>query len=201
MPSINSRHQLLLVIHDREVSRPSNTGLLATQCLTNSLAWIRGVKGEEGLKYSDLADENYENFLLYPSADAQVLGTDLLPAKPIRLIVPDGNWGQGSRTASRIRAQLNVKTVILPSGQTTRYRLRKELHKDGLATFEAIARAFGVLENVQVQEQMEHIFNIFIERNLFMRGQLSREQVYGGISDAAYKEWMESLKTGTQECI
>lgn len=183
LPRINTDLRLLLVIHRRELDRPSNTGMFAVKCLAQGEAWVRGAMGTEALDFTKLADDGFTNLLLYPNEDAMVLTPELVAGlkKPVRLIVPDGNWGQASRTASRIRSSLNPQTVIIPPGKRTEYRLRKEMHKDGLATFEAIARVMGLFEGEKVQQELEHFFRILVERSLYMRGRLGKEEVYGGI--------------------
>jgi DTW domain-containing protein YfiP len=187
LPRIKTKTQLLLVIHKKEVKRTSNTGLLAVRCLENSSYWVRGEEGKEALDFMTLANQGITNLLLYPSADTQPLTPEFLTTLkgPLRLIVPDGNWGQASRTASRIRSSLNPQTVTLPVAIQTNYRLRKELHKDGLATFEAIARAMTCLEGEDIEAQMTPVFRTLVERHLYLRGRLSREEVFGGIPNGA----------------
>jgi len=50
---------------------------------------------------------------------------------------------------------------------------------------EAIARAYGVLEGSEIQKQLESIFRIMIDRTLFSRGLLARDEVFGGLPESA----------------
>lgn len=43
--------------------------------------------------------------------------------------------------------------------------MRREPKVGGVATFEAIARAFGILESYQVQKQLEQFFHNTMEAN------------------------------------
>ena len=73
--------------------------------------------------------------------------------------------------------------VSLPDGPETAYHLRRETKDGGLATAEAIARAFGVLEGPEVQRELERVFRLMVERTLFSRGLLARDSVTGGVPD------------------
>jgi len=60
--------------------------------------------------------------------------------------------------------------VSLPGGPPSAYQLRASPRVDGVCTFEAIARALGIIEGGTVQRQMEEFFHIFVERVLYIRG-------------------------------
>src|SRR5207253_9549415 len=69
MPRIELNTKICLVIHRREMTRSSNTGLLALRALVNSERRIRG-EGREMLDLKDLLTPQYQTCLLYPSNDA-----------------------------------------------------------------------------------------------------------------------------------
>src|SRR5512144_214293 len=66
VPRLELRTKIALVIHHRELSRSSNTGLLALQSLVNSEVRIRG-EGRETLDLSDLLSPDYRTLLFFPS--------------------------------------------------------------------------------------------------------------------------------------
>jgi hypothetical protein len=57
----------------------------------------------------------------------------------------------------------------------------------GLATFEAIARAFGILESPDVQVALERVFAAMVERTLWARGQIAREAVTSGVPEGTFR--------------
>jgi tRNA pseudouridine65 synthase len=87
----------------------------------------------------------------------------------VTLVVPDGSWGQAKRAAKRIPGMAQAEMVVLAAGSPTAYRLREEPKLGGLATFEAIARALGVLESPAIQAQLEGLFATMVERTLSTR--------------------------------
>lgn len=174
-------------MHAQERQKPSNTGRLAHLCLPNSEVRYRGLKDKTPLDLSGLFDESHETWLLYLSEDSEEISPELVAkaTKPIRLLVPDGTWSQASRLGSKfVKAGHPVKCVKLKADKPSEYRLREEHHPDGMATFEAIARALGVLEKEKgkmIREKMERIFRVMTDRVMWTRGKLAQEDVLGGI--------------------
>ncbi len=189
VPRVETRTRLVLVIHRYEDRKPTNTGRLAATCLTNSEIVVRGhrpVPGapdEAGLAFA----EGTQPLLLYPAEDAVPLADFAGAPRPVVLVVPDGNWRQASKVRKRVAGLGAVPCVSLPAGAPTTYRLRFEPQKGGLATLEAIARAFGVLEGPAVEEALLRPFHAMVERTLWSRGELSEKDVRSGLPPGAMR--------------
>jgi hypothetical protein len=153
---------------------------------------LRGAKGNP-MSEEGLVPEGTQPLLLYPSEDAVELNAETLPGlsqgKPITLIVPDGNWKQASKVGNRIEVLKGVPWVKLPPGPISEYQLRREPNAYSVCTFEAIARALGVIEGVAVQEQLELFFRTVQDRLLYARGTLKPELCTGGIPPED-REWI-----------
>ena len=182
-PPRPTRTRLALFIHKDEARKPTNTGLLAAACLANSEVLVRGHAAQPSAPW--VAPPGTRSLLLFPADDAIAL--DALPptAQPTTLIVPDGTWRQAQRVRSRVPGLSDVPCVVLPAGPPTRYRLRAESRPGGLATLEAIARAFAILEGPEVGAMLERVFDAVVERTLWSRGRLSADQVAAGIPPAS----------------
>ena len=179
IPRVETRTRLTLVIHHREDDKTTNTGRLASECLPNSQVLVRG---HAHVAVDPLADNGAaQPVLLFPHEDARPLGEFAESAAPVHLIVPDGNWRQAAKVRARVPGLSQVPCATLPAGAPTLYRLRSEPHEGGLATMEAIARAFGILEGPHVQQALEQLFLVMVERTLWSRGQLAAEHVHGGV--------------------
>jgi DTW domain-containing protein YfiP len=76
--------------------------------------------------------------------------------------------------------------VKLPAGAPSEFRLRHEHRENGMSTFEAIARSLGIIEGANVQQELEAIFKIRVERTLWSRGKLAPEHCTGGVPEAAF---------------
>ena len=180
-PKLETRTRLVLFIHRFEDRKPTNTGRLATECLANSEVIVRGQPGHPDAPYE--ATPERESVLLFPSPDATPLA-EFVSTRPVTLIVPDGSWRQASKVRNRVPGMREIRCVWLPQDVQSTYRLRLEAHPTGLATIEAIARAFEILEGgaqgTEVRAKMERVFNAMVERTLWSRGQLKTADLQHG---------------------
>lgn len=163
--------RLVLVMHHREWAKPTATGPLALATLSNSELRIQGHQ-EQPLNLRDLDTADRRTLLLYPGEEARTLSRSLLAEdpRPVNLVVPDGNWRQAARMGRRLPGLEHATMVRLPEGPKTGWGVRKENHPEGLATFEAIARALGIIDSVQVQQSLEELFRLMVARTLEARG-------------------------------
>ncbi len=151
-------------MHCREESLASNTARLARRALRRCEIRVRGAK-DVPTDVSDLFDPGRRALVLFPTADARPLSHELmgeLPG-PYTLIVPDGSWRQASRCVRRIAELSGLPRIKLPPGPPSEYRIRKEPTLESLCTFEAIARALGVIEGGAVRERLETFFRLKVE--------------------------------------
>ncbi len=183
VPRLETRTRLLLVIHRIEDRKPTNTGRLARMCLPNSDVCVRGFAAESEAPLA--IDPGSQPLLLFPAPDAIPIEQFAGSPRPVTLIVPDGTWRQAFKVRHRVPGLRDVPCVSVPADAPTRYRLRAEPHKDGLATLEAIARALGVLEGRHVREALERVFEVMVSRTLWSRGELRGADVAGGVPDGA----------------
>lgn len=156
-----------MVLHRREVKKPTNTGRLSLLALTNHSLFVRGNPSAPA-ELEALVTPERRVCVLFPREDATPLTAAWRAAdtRPVTLIVPDGTWGQARRAMLREPVLRDAEAVVPPSGPPTRYRLRREHVLGGLATFEAVARALGVIESPEVQHELELWFEAFVSRSL-----------------------------------
>jgi len=185
VPTLETRTRLMLVIHRDEERKPTNTGALAVRCLSNSELIRRGEERGTGVPPFS---SDVQPLLLFPHEDARPLADFVDSPKPISLVVPDGTWRQASKVRKREAALAEIPCVTLPAGAPSIYRLRREPREGGLATMEAIARAFGVLEGQAIEDALMRIFRVMVDRTLWIRGQLDGAKVTGGLPEGATRE-------------
>ncbi|TVR05166.1 MAG: DTW domain-containing protein [Deltaproteobacteria bacterium] len=163
--------RLLLLLHQREWKKNTNTGRIALHALENATHVLRGLPGEP-LDLAELRDPTRRVLLLFPREDAVVLTPEVMASdpRPVTLVVPDGNWSQARRVVRREEALVQAEAIVPPPGAATRYRLRDETTDEGMATAEAVARVLGVLEGPAVQDEIERLFDLFVTRTLATRG-------------------------------
>ncbi len=170
LPRLELATRIELVMHHRETDKPTATGELALKCLAHGRLHVHG-EADAALDLSELHDPHRRLWLLFPSDEAVVMSRELVAAdpRPVTLVVPDGSWRQASKMARRIPGLETAQHVVLPLGAPSSYRLRHEPRRDGLATFEAIARALGILEGADVQLRLEAVFHQMVTQTLQTR--------------------------------
>ncbi len=177
IPTIETKTRLAIVSHFRELYKTTSTGYLALEAMPNSELYVHG-KQESPLNLKSLHDGKRRIMVLFPSEKAKVLTKTLISSdpRPITLIVPDGNWRQASRIPKRVPGLAEAEHVILPDGKESEWGVREETRPGGLATLEAISRAFAILESQQVGAALEQLFHSVATATLFARGMPKRKK-------------------------
>lgn len=187
IPRFDTRTRLVLFIHRVEDRKTTNTGRLAAECLSNSEVCVRGFEDQPTPRFESTPDA--QPLFLFPHDGAVPIAQFANSAKPITLIVPDGTWRQAAKVRNRVPGLSEVPCVSLEPDAPTAYRLRHESHENGLATLEAIARAFGVLEGLHVRVGLERVLRAMVERTLWSRGVMRAEDVTDGLPEGADRGW------------
>lgn len=191
--------RVTLYMHWRERLRPTNTGWLASLALPNSEIRLRGAPEQEPRPAEAAPLRNA--LLLFPSREAVELTPEWLARqpRPMTLVVPDGSWNQAKKVSFRERGLSGVPNVKLPVGAPSSYRLRRSPHVQHLSTFEAIARALGLIEGREVQAALETLFLKMVERRLWSMGQLKPEQCVSVIPPEAIQEFRRAAAAGSRK--
>jgi DTW domain-containing protein YfiP len=199
IPRIETRTRVVLVLHQLEDRKTSNTGRLAHRCLSNSEIVIRGDPARARLAHAarvaarigappaptseDLDDgaaspvmaaardwtAHGDPVLLFPHPDARPIEAWRDHPRPLTLIVPDGTWRQGQRVRHRTPGLAGIPCASIARVAPSRYRLRTTYDPARLATLEAIAEALGVLEGDGPRQALLAIFDVMVERSLRAR--------------------------------
>jgi DTW domain-containing protein len=174
------RTRVEVVIHQRETVRSSNTAQLVPLTLTECGLWVHGLPFAP-LDLSPLHDPSRAAFVLFPSPDSLTLedAARVAGERPLSLVVVDGSWRQARRMLRRLDGLRGLPFVTLPAGgDPSRYAQRRQTDPSHLSTFEAIARALGVLEGPEVQRTLEAIFALKVRADMRMRGRTSGPLAY-----------------------
>lgn len=165
--------RISIVMHHRERVLTSNTANLAKMALEKCDIFYRG-QLDKPFKIEDLNIQEDEVVIyLFPHEGAVDLDEAFLEKykdKKFHLVVPDGSWNQAVKFHRREKGLSEIMCVSLPPGRPGRYRLRKSNHENKLSTFEAIARALGILENnSELEDDLDRMFDTMVERIIHSR--------------------------------
>lgn len=180
--ALEVRTRVIVLRHGKEAYKPTNTGRLVPLTLARGEIRVFGAR-DKPLDTAGFFDPGQRTVLLYPSPDSVLLARDEEDPRPVTLIVPDSDWRRAYKLATREEQLAGVPRVHLPDGPPSKYKLRFHPDPRFLATFEAVARALGILEGPEVQARLEHVFAMMVDRTLWSRGQLPGENITGGLPE------------------
>jgi len=186
IPVFDLKTKIVVLMHWREDKLTTNSARLACMALTNSSLHQRG-RIDGRLQTEKLITPGESAALLFPTEDSIELTEETASrlARPLTLFVPDGSWRQAQKVSRREPALKDIPRLRVPLGLPSTYRLRHSPHPQNLSTFEAIARALGVLEGPEVQAKLEKLFLTMVERRLWSRGTLNIKDCTTTIPEAA----------------
>jgi len=201
LPRLETRTRVVLLLHQLEVDKPTNTGIVAARCLPNSAVVHRGrtpgadardsdARGasvdEQAAQLSAAIPAGTRAAFLFPHPSATPLAA-WRDGAPVTLIVPDGTWRQAARARSRLGRALALPCVTLAGGAAASPggRLRTAKRPGQLATLEALALALGELEGQAVGDALMRVFRVMTDRTLWTNGRLPRAAVTGGVPEGA----------------
>lgn len=164
VPRVSTRTELLIVRHHKETLKSTNTARLAALAMSR----CRIVSyGSPGVPFDASVLEGDDTWLLFPDAHQE---PEPGAARPGRLIVLDGSWGQARRMVQRVPALRRLPGLKLPPPAPDSRRLRRPPHPDGMSTLEAIAGALAYLEGEHVAQPLYALHEQMIDRVLASRG-------------------------------
>ncbi len=172
---------MVVVVHQLEAAKPTNTGTLAARCLQNSAVVYRG-RAPDGTPVADpspMVPDRAQGLVLFPDPEAQPL--DAWRGREVTLIVPDGTWSQAARTRQRLPELSGLPCVALPPDLREVHRLRTSPRPGRLATLEAVAVALGIPEGPAVEEALMRVYRTMTDRALWTNGRIKTEDVTSGI--------------------
>ena len=160
--------KFVLLTHEREYDRPSNTGQLALAAfpeLCRRVRWSR-IAPDEALKQ---ACESGDALLLFPKepnldqADngqnqANQCGTQGVG----QVIILDATWQEARKMVRQTPYLQAARRLTLEECKPSRYRLRRNQLSEGLCTIECIISLMNRFGMSQAAQQLDEAFDAFM---------------------------------------
>ncbi len=148
--------KIFLLTHERELLRPSNTGVLAQSVapeLVERIIWARNTPNP-----SLLDAINRENsVLLYPVDDA-----DAVPIESFdNIILLDATWQEARKMFNKSPYLKSLPKAQIKPRQVSQYQLRRNQPDGGLCTAECVVEILIAKNHVDVAERLDAAFGIF----------------------------------------
>ena len=131
--------QIILLTHERELTRTTGTGQIAVasaEGMVNRILWQRIEPSQTLLS----ALEDRECGLVYPVSERPgTVGAKGVPVEDCNLfVILDGTWQEARKIYNRSPYLHPVKRVALNVTETSRYALRRNQRQGGLCTAECV---------------------------------------------------------------
>ncbi|WP_105102296.1 DTW domain-containing protein [Microbulbifer pacificus] len=156
---------IILLTHERELARPSNTGNLVLsvsgdECkLVHRRVWSRVAPDQELIQL--LGKESAG--LVYPRTEtghAQGAGEIALAACE-HFVLLDATWQEARKMYNRSPYLRAAKTITLNPQQASRFRLRRNQKSGGLCTAECVVEILRSKGRTELADQLEQRFIAF----------------------------------------
>lgn len=148
--------KIFLLTHERELLRPSNTGVLAQSIapeIVERIIWARNTPDPALLDAI-----NHENtVLLYPVDD-----TDAAPIEFFEnIILLDSTWQEARKMFNKSPYLQSLPRAHIKPRQISRYQLRRNQPEGGLCTTECVVEILIAKNHHDVAERLDAAFGIF----------------------------------------
>ncbi|MEZ9644619.1 tRNA-uridine aminocarboxypropyltransferase [Vibrio sp. 10N.222.51.C8] len=168
IPSVASQIDLVLLTHENELSRDTNTGKLLQQSLDQcqSIVWQRKTPPAELIALLD--DKTRQPFLLFPSDQSvecqQAVMTQAQSRKPLFIIL-DGTWQEAKKMLNKSSWLQAVPQVHLDITSESSYTLRRNQDSGHLCTCEVgieLLKSLGESESAKlIDDYYQHYLKVF----------------------------------------
>ena len=185
-PSLSSRAGVCLLMADVEALKPSNTGWLIADVVTDTFAFEWARLEVDPALLALLSDPQWQPYVVFPAEYAApmrlVRTVDLeglanaQPAKRPLFILLDGTWSE-ARKMFRKSPYLNALPVlglqpVVQPEPASQYKLRRSHCKEHFCTSEVAAQCFKLASEPQIHNCLQAYLAVFTHHYLQAKNQL-----------------------------
>lgn len=174
-PVLDSQVGFCLIMHSLEPLKPTNTGRLIADCITDTHAfvWSRTSVAPELLAL--LVDPQWQPYIVFPREYAQegqpvVASIAPGPGKRPLLIILDATWTQARKMFRKSPWLDGLPVLSLNTEQLSRYRLRRSNREEHLCTVEVATACLGLAGATASASLLNDYFDVFTDGYLASRG-------------------------------
>ena len=175
-PQVSTRAGMCLLMADIEPLKPSNTGWLIADVVTDTFAfgWARTEVAPDLLPL--LNDPQWQPFVVFPrefADDARVVHevTHIANKRPLFILL-DGTWDEARKMFRKSPYLQHFPVLSLHPEQLSRYKLRRAQSEAHLCTAEVGALCLALANDTQAAAALNAYFEVFTEHYLKAKQQL-----------------------------
>lgn len=168
IPNVEGQTDLVLLTHENELSRDTNTGKLLQQSLKQCESFVWQRKTPPADLIALLEDETRQPFLLFPSEESmecqQAVLNEASNQKPLFIIL-DGTWQEAKKMLNKSPWLKTIPQVHLDITSESSYTLRRNQDSGHLCTCEVgveLLKALGEEEPARlIDDYYQHYLKVF----------------------------------------
>ena len=175
-PKVSTRAGMCLLMADIEPLKPSNTGWLIADVVTDTFAfgWARTEVDPDLLPL--LNDPQWQPYVVFPrefADDARVVHevTHIANKRPLFILL-DGTWDEARKIFRKSPYLQHFPVLSLHPEQLSRYKLRRAQSEAHLCTAEVGALCLALANDTQAAAALNAYFEVFTEHYLKAKQQL-----------------------------
>ncbi|MBY6191236.1 DTW domain-containing protein [Microbulbifer agarilyticus] len=158
--------EIILLTHERELAKPTNTGKLAlvgeAAAVVRRVVWKRTEPDVQLLQLLQRADTG----LVYPSSEVheENAATESLSVEDCQtFILLDATWQEARKMFNRSAYLNSAPRVELTPGRPSRFNLRRNQRDGGLCTAECVIEILRAKGENSAAEELEARFSEFLQ--------------------------------------
>ncbi|WP_372877999.1 tRNA-uridine aminocarboxypropyltransferase [Pseudomonas sp.] len=169
-PQVEARSGMCLLMHDVEALKPSNTGWLIADVVTDTSAfgWLR--TAVEPALPALLNDPQWQPYLVFPGEYAEpervVSEVQHVPGKRPLFILLDATWTEARKMFRKSPYLDGLPVLSLQPEQLSRYRLRRSTRDDHLCTAEVAALCLELAGDQHAAAALNAYLDVFSQHYL-----------------------------------
>ena len=185
-PRVPTQAGMCLIMCDIEPLKPSNTGWLIADVVTDTAAfgWTRTEVDPALLTL--LADPQWQPYLVFPGefVDTERVVTEVpaTPGKRPLFVLLDATWPEARKMFRKSPYLNHLPVLSLLPEQLSRYRLRRSTRTDHLCTSEVAARCLALAGEEHAAETLDAYLEVFTSHYMD-----AKQSVLPDLEDAAHQ--------------
>ena len=178
-PDVPTRAGVCLIMADIEPLKPSNTGWLIADVVTDTFAFGWARTEVDPALLTLLADPLWQPYVVFPgefvAPDRVVTGVTAVNGKRLLFVLLDGTWSEARKMFRKSPYLNHLPVLSLQPDRLSSYRLRRSRRDDHLCTSEVAALCLELADEPHAGEVLAAYLEVFTHHYLNAKQQLPVE--------------------------
>ncbi|HVR49805.1 MAG TPA: tRNA-uridine aminocarboxypropyltransferase [Pseudorhodoferax sp.] len=195
-PTVSTRSGMCLLMADAEPLKPSNTGWLIADLVTDTFAFGWARTEVDPALLALLADPQWQPYVVFPGeytaperVRLSVEPDPMAPAKRPLFILLDGTWAEARKMFGKSPYLATLPVLSLQPDRASEYKLRRSRRNDHFCTSEVAAMCLALAGEVRAAQTLEAYLDVFMHHYLQAKNQQPIDQ--GGPAHQRLREAVE----------